>query len=313
MDAMPETPTAPAAPSRLKIWLQAARLRTLGAALAPVLIGTALAFGDGFRAWPAALAAALGATLIQIGTNFANDYFDFLKGADTAERIGPQRVSQAGLVSPTQVRNAFLLTFALSALPGLYLIYVGGWPILLLGALSIASGILYTAGPWALAYVGLGDLFVLIFFGFAATAGTYYVQTGTLSTPVLWASIAPGLLSMAILTVNNLRDRLTDGASNKRTLAVRFGPGFARGEYLLCWLGAAAMPWIIFFATEAKAPLSLLASGVLLLAVPALRKVFALDSHPALNPVLGQTGKLLLIYSLVFSAGWLLSYARPLA
>lgn len=291
-----------------KVWLLAARLRTLGAALAPVLIGSALAFGDGYRSWLAALAAALGATLIQIGTNFANDYFDFLKGADTSERIGPTRVTQAGLVSPKQVRNAFLLTFALSALPGLYLIYCGGWPILLIGLLSVASGILYTAGPFALAYLGLGDLFVLIFFGVVATVGTYYVQSASYTQPVLLASMAPGLLSMAILTVNNLRDRLTDAKSNKRTLAVRFGAGFARWEYLLCWLGASLVPWLIYFLTPQKAPFSLLASGIILLALPAIRTVWRLDSDPALNPILGQTGKLLLIYSLVFSLGWLLSF-----
>lgn len=286
----------------------AARPRTLGAALAPVLIGTALAFGDGFRAWLAALAAALGATLIQIGTNFANDYFDFLKGTDHAGRLGPTRVTSAGLVSPEQIRNAFLLTFALTALPGLYLIYAGGWPILVLGLLSIASGILYTAGPYALAYIGLGDLFVLLFFGFAATAGTYYVQTHTLSPAVLWASLAPGFLSMAILTANNLRDRTTDAASNKRTLAVRFGAGFARAEYLFCWLVAALTPWLIYFLTPHQAPLSLLASGVILLAIPAIKQVFALDSTPALNPILGQTNKLLLIYSLIFSVGWLMRF-----
>jgi 1,4-dihydroxy-2-naphthoate octaprenyltransferase len=291
-----------------KIWLMAARPRTLGAALAPVMIGTALAFGDGYRAWLAALAAALGATLIQIGTNFANDYFDFIKGTDTAERLGPTRVTQAGLMSPLKIRNAFLLTFALCGLPGLYLIYIGGWPILLLGLLSIASGILYTAGPFALAYIGLGDLFVLIFFGFAATLGTYYVQTGTISQPAVLASVAPGLLSMAILTVNNLRDRLTDTASRKRTLVVRFGPDFARVEYLCCWFGAAAMPWLIYFTTPAKAPFSLLASGVIVLAIPAIRKVLELDANPALNPILGQTGKLLLIYSLIFSVGWLIRW-----
>lgn len=302
--------TSPLNPSLspLKIWVMAARPRTLGAALAPVLIGTALAFGDGYRAWLAALAAALGATLIQIGTNFANDYFDFLKGTDHAGRLGPTRVTQAGLVSPQQVRNAFLITFALTAIPGLYLMYVGGWPILLLGLLSIASGILYTAGPFALAYIGLGDLFVLLFFGFVATAGTYYVQAQTVSPAVLWASVAPGLLSMAILTVNNLRDRTTDAASHKRTLAVRFGPTFARAEYLFCWIGAALMPWLIYFLTDHQAPFSLLASAVILMAIPAMKKVLALDSTPALNPILGQTNKLLLIYSLVFSVGWLIRF-----
>lgn len=289
-----------------KIWWLAARPRTLGAALAPVLIGTALALGNGHREWAAALAAALGATLIQIGTNFANDYFDFRKGTDTAERIGPLRVTQAGLVSPEAVRNAFLICFALVALPGMYLLYRGGWPIGVVGVLSVLSGILYTGGPFALAYLGLGDVFVLVFFGLVATGGTYYVQAGDLPPQVLLAGVAPGLLSMAILTVNNLRDRLTDVQSQKNTLVVRFGPGFARAEYLFCWLGAAAVPWLIYFFTPAQAPGSLLASGVIVLALPALRKVFRLDADPALNPVLGETNRLLLIYSLVFSLGWLL-------
>ncbi|MGV3527038.1 MAG: 1,4-dihydroxy-2-naphthoate polyprenyltransferase [Candidatus Sericytochromatia bacterium] len=289
-----------------KIWWLAARPRTLGAALAPVLIGTALALGNGHREWLAAFAAALGATLIQIGTNFANDYFDFRKGADTPERVGPMRVTQAGLVSPEAVRNAFVICFALVALPGLYLLYRGGWPIGVVGVLSVLSGILYTGGPFALAYLGLGDLFVLIFFGLVATGGSYYVQAGDLPPQVLLAGLAPGLLSMAILTVNNLRDRLTDVRSHKNTLVVRFGPGFARAEYLFCWLGAAAVPWLIYLGTEAQAPGSLLASAVIVLAIPALRKVFRLDADPALNPVLGETNRLLLIYSLVFSLGWLL-------
>lgn len=291
---------------QLKNWILAARLRTLGAALAPVLIGTAMAFGDGARAWGAALAAALGAICIQIGTNFANDYFDFIKGTDTAERVGPTRATQAGLVSPQQMFVAFVSVFAFSVLPGLYLVYLGGWPIVLIGILSLLSGVLYTAGPFALAYIGLGDLFVLIFFGFVATAGTYYVQTGFVTPAVMLAGASPGLLSTAILTVNNLRDRLTDAQSNKRTLAVRFGAGFARIEYLLCWLGAVTIPPVIYFALDSGHPWSLLACLTFIPALPRIRQVFRLDADPALNPLLGETGKLLLLYSVLFSVGWLL-------
>lgn len=292
---------------RLRLWVLAARLRTLGAAVAPVVLGTALAYKTGARAWLAALAALLGAILIQVGTNYANDYFDFVKGADTAERLGPTRVTQAGLIQPEQVFKAFLLTFALAALPGLYLVYQGGWPILVLGLLSILSGILYTGGPFALAYLGLGDLFVLIFFGLVATGGTYYVQVHSLNTGVLVAALGPGLLATAILAVNNLRDHRTDALSGKKTLAVRFGARFCQLEYLFCWLGACLLPLGLFVFGAEKHPLSLLAMGALLPAWPAIRTVMSLDADPALNPILGKTGQLLLLYTLLFSLGWLLS------
>lgn len=299
--------SAPAARlSMFKIWLLASRPRTLGAAIAPVLIGSALAWSTGARAWLPMLACLLGATLIQIGTNFANDYFDFVKGADTAARVGPTRVTQAGLLAPSTVKWAFILTFAAVAIPGLYLAWVGGWPVLLFGVLSVMSGILYTGGPFPLGYLGLGDLFVLIFFGFVATTGTYYVQTLAVSPEILWASLGPGLISTAILVVNNLRDRVTDAASGKRTLAVRFGAGFVRAEYVLCWLGATLAPLLIYLFTPSQKPFSLLASLTLLLALPAIRKVLVWDADPRLNPVLGETGKLLLVYSAVFAVGWLL-------
>lgn len=291
---------------QIKNWILAARLRTLGAAVAPVLIGTALAFGEGYRAWPAALAALLCALLLQVGTNYANDYFDFRKGADTADRLGPTRVTQAGLIAPEQVRNAFVLIFALVALPGAYLVHLGGWPILLLGALSVLSGVIYTGGPFALAYVGLGDLFVLLFFGGVATGATYYTQSGQITPLVLLAALGPGLLSTAILTVNNLRDRLTDAKTGKKTLAVRFGAGFARAEYLACWLGALAVPPLIWLLFAPERPAVLLACLTAIPARKAIQRVFSLDADPALNPLLGQTGKLLLLYSLLFSLGWLL-------
>jgi 1,4-dihydroxy-2-naphthoate octaprenyltransferase len=288
-----------------QIWWMAARPRTLGAALAPVWIGTALAAATG-RWDPLALFAALiGALLIQIGTNFANDYFDFRKGTDHAGRIGPTRATQAGLVSPQAMRNAFLLTLALSGLPGLYLIWRGGWPILVLGIASVISAVIYTGGPFALAYLGLGDLFVVLFFGLGATCGTYWVHTGQLNTTVILAALAPGLLATAILVVNNLRDRKTDAGSGKNTLVVRFGPQFARAEYLLCLLAGLLMP-LLLYGLKPQHPWSLLACGVVLPALPVLRKVFTLDADPRLNPVLGQTNQLLLLYSLIFSVGWLL-------
>jgi 1,4-dihydroxy-2-naphthoate octaprenyltransferase len=293
-------------PSALKLWFMAARPRTLPAALAPILIGTALAFGSGkMNPW-AALACLVGALLLQIGTNLANDYFDFVKGADTADRIGPTRVTQAGLIAPKVVRNAFLLTFALVALPGAYLMYLGGWPVLVVGILSVLSGIAYTGGPFPLGYNGLGDLFVFIFFGLVAVSGTFYVQTGLLPPEVILAAVGPGLLSTAILVVNNLRDMKTDAVTGKRTLAVRFGAGFVRTEYLLCILGAALIPLLLLVVSPTPHPGALAALLFLIPAVGPVRKVMAMEADPRLNPVLGETGKLLLIYSLLFSLGWVL-------
>lgn len=217
----------------LQIWLLASRPKTLPAAAAPVIVGTAVALSDGvFRLWPA-LAALLGALLIQIGTNFANDVFDFKKGADTQERLGPLRVTQAGLLSPKQVMVGMWLVFALAVMVGLYLVYVGGWPIVAIGILSIVSGIAYTGGPFPLGYNGLGDLFVFIFFGLVAVGGTYYVQAGSVGVASIWAAIPIGLLATAILIVNNLRDIETDRQAGKKTLAVRFGVKGAQTEYLL--------------------------------------------------------------------------------
>lgn len=290
-----------------RIWWLAARPHTLGAALAPVLIGTVLAVSE--KRWDpwTLLAALLGALLIQIGTNFANDYFDCIKGADTAARIGPIRATQAGLVSLAAMRFAFMLTFAAVLIPGAYLVLRGGWPIVWLGIASILSGILYTGGPWPLAYVGLGDLFVLLFFGFGATVGTYWIHTHSLNLEIVLAAIPPGLLATAILVVNHLRDRHTDAQAGKRTLVVRWGPGFARWEYLFCILVAVSMPLLLFWYTGFQHPGSLLACAILWPAWTLLKKVWTLDADPALNPVLGQTNQLLLLYSLLFSVGWLLS------
>ena len=282
----------------------ASRPKTLGAAVAPVVVGTAMAWKHSGIAWWAMLSCLIGSLLLQLGTNFANDYFDFVQGAET--RLGPTRVTQAGLIAPETVRNAFILMFALVAIPGLYLSYVGGWPVFILGCLSVISGVLYTAGPYALAYLGLGDIFVLVFFGIVATVGTYYVQTLQLNSAVFLAALGPGLFSTAILAVNNLRDRLTDAESNKRTLAVRFGANVVRVEYFLCCLVACLIPWIIFHFTPEKHPYSLAASFTFLLCIPNLLKVFRLDADPALNPLLGETGKCLLIYSFLFAIGWML-------
>ena len=226
----------------VKVWVLASRPRTLPAAVAPVVVGMALANAHGLLARGPVLAAMLGACFIQIGTNFANDYFDFKSGADTAERMGPLRVTQAGLVTPAQIKAATAIAFGLAMLCGLYLTWVGGWPIVVIGLLSILSGIAYTGGPFPLGYNGLGDLFVFIFFGLVAVGGTYYVQALGYNPMALAVAVPVGLLSTAIIVVNNLRDVDTDVVAGKRTLAVMFGKGFAKAEYVTLLALAYLMP-----------------------------------------------------------------------
>lgn len=285
-------------------WISAARLRTLPAALAPVLIGTVMAISDGVFHAGAVSAALLGALLIQIGTNYANDYFDFVNGADTDARVGPSRATQSGLVTPAAMKAAFIITFALMIPVVAYLTWRAGWPVVAIGVSSVISGILYTGGPRPLGYMGLGDLFVLVFFGPVAVGGTYYVQALTVPPEVLVAGLAPGLLSTAILVVNNLRDIASDSQVGKNTLAVRFGPGFARGEFLLTLVGGALIPAVLLAMTGEHAA-ALIACGVILPGIPVIRSMFT-QSGAALDPNLGRTGKLLVLYSVLFSIGWLL-------
>jgi 1,4-dihydroxy-2-naphthoate octaprenyltransferase len=227
---------------QLKGWYLAARPATLPAAVVPVLVGTALAIASRHLNPLVFIATLIGSLLIQIGTNFANDYYDFRKGADTEERLGPTRVTQSGIFTPRQVAIATAVTFALAMLDGLYLVSVGGWPIVLIGLLSILCGVAYTGGPFPLGYHGLGDLFVFIFFGLVAVCGTYYLQTGSLTLTALIASVPVGLLSTNILVVNNLRDIDTDRAAGKRTLAVRMGRAATRRQYILFLLIAYTLP-----------------------------------------------------------------------
>ncbi len=292
------------APHPVKVWLLASRLRTLPAAVAPVIVGTALAIAHGVFAWGPALAALLGACLIQVGTNFANDYFDFKSGADTAERLGPLRVTQSGLVTASQIKTATAIAFALATLCGLYLTWVGGWPIVAIGLLSILSGLAYTGGPFPLGYNGLGDLFVFVFFGLVALTGTYYVQALSLSPIAVAVAVPVGLLSTAIIVVNNLRDIATDVVAGKRTLAVMFGRGFARNEYLVLVVLAYLAPLALIGAGSLSwgAALPLL---TLPMAVPLVRKVFTVQG-PALNAVLAGTGQLLLAFSVLLAVGLLL-------
>lgn len=289
--------------SKLNIWILASRPKTLWAGAAPVLIGTAMAYSDGKAHLIAALCALIGAILIQIGTNFANDYYDYVKGADSTERTGPVRVTQAGLVKPGTMKKAFIITFTLAFVSGIYLIWRGGMPILAVGFLSILFGVLYTGGPFPLGYNGLGELFVLIFFGFVAVGGTYYVQALEINSTVILAGLAPGLFSSAILTVNNLRDIKTDRESGKKTLAVRFGKNFARVEYLFTVVVACMTPLLLVLYTGDHY-YSLFSLSILIIAIPAIRIVFSDADGETLNGILAKTGKLLLVYSLFFSAGW---------
>ena len=286
-------------------WILAFRPKTLPAAIAPVAIGTAMALGDGLFHALSALMALSAALCIQIGTNLANDYFDFKKGADTADRRGPTRVTQAGLIKPSVVLGASMGFFALAALSSIYLVHRGGISILIIAVASIISGILYTAGPKPLGYLGLGDVFVLFFFGPVAVGGTYYTQALEINWAVIVAGLAPGFLSMAVLAVNNLRDIDTDRRAGKLTMAVRFGRGFAMSEYLFCILVAMLTPYAVYLITNDHKGISLAAlTGFC--AIPCIKAAFTHLDGASLNRVLGDTGRLLLIYSTLFSLGWIL-------
>lgn len=288
-----------------RIWLQASRPRTLPAALAPVVMGGALAVRSGVFAPLPAAAALLGALLIQVATNFANDYFDGVKGTDTEARLGPQRVVQAGLVAAVTMKRAFIATFALAVLVGAYLAWRGGWPIVLIGALSVFFGVLYTGGSRPLGYLGLGDILVLVFFGPIATAGTWYVQALTWDPASIFAGFGPGLLAVALLTVNNLRDVEGDRRAGKRTLAVRFGAGFAKAEFGVCVLGAALVPFVLWRGFDGPVG-ALAASAACLLGVPAIIAVARWQAGARLAGALAGTGRLLVLYALAFSFGWTL-------
>ena len=291
--------------SSIDTWVSASRPRTLPAAAAPVIIGTAMAIEAGGFHLLSCLAALIGALLIQIGTNFANDYYDFKKGADKGERLGPTRATQSGLVTPEAMRQAMFLIFGLAILVGVYLVWRGGWPIVIIGLSSVLFGILYTGGPYPLGYNGLGELFVLIYFGPVAVGGTYYVQTLDINSTVLIAGLAPGLFSVAILAVNNLRDINNDRRTGKRTLAVRFGDTFARYEYVLAITAAAFIPMVLWVVTQSH-PLGMISIAALVIAVKPSVTVFAFTDGRQLNSVLSDTGRILLLYSILFSVGWLL-------
>ncbi len=284
-------------------WMMASRPKTLPAAASAVIVGAAVAAREGGFAPLPALAALLIALLLQIGANIANDLFDFYRGADTAERLGPTRVTQAGLLSPRQVRLGMWVTFALATLVGLYLIGRVGWAAVWIGGFAILAAVAYSGGPFPYGYYALGDLAVFIFFGPVAVAGTYLAQAGVVSRMALWASLPMGLLITAILVVNNLRDIETDRAAGKRTLAVLLGPRGARGEYLLC-LGLAYLAPLMMGLLGVTSFGGLLTWLSLPLAYRQWKGVHA--EGRALNATLAGTARLTLVYALLFSVGILL-------
>jgi 1,4-dihydroxy-2-naphthoate polyprenyltransferase len=281
----------------------AARPRTLPAAVAPVLVGTAAAqlVSDDIR-WSAFIGALLGSILIQIGTNLANDYSDAKRGADSADRLGPVRVTSSGLIAPRRVLHATWIAFAAALAVGIYLATVAGWEILVVGAVSIAAGILYTGGPRPYGYAGLGEVFVFVFFGLVAVNGSYYVQLEELDLLPFLLSIPVGLLSTAILVVNNVRDLDTDARAGKRTLAVRLGRTRTRMLYVaLVGVSFALLPLALLIGDGPAEGLLALAAAPLALA-PA-RAVRARTDGPALNGALAGTGMLLAVFSVLLAAG----------
>jgi 1,4-dihydroxy-2-naphthoate octaprenyltransferase len=293
-------------PNGVRIWLMAARVRTLPAAIAPVLVGTALAgFLHVFH--PLRFVAALvGAMFIQIGTNLSNDYSDARRGADTEDRLGPVRVTAGGLVPPQQVLIATYLTFGVAVLAGVYLVVVAGWQLLLVGAASILAGVLYTGGPRPYGYEGLGELFVFLFFGIVAVAGSFFVQVERLDWEAFALAVPVGLLAAGLLMVNNIRDIDTDRRASKRTLAVRLGRDRARTLFgVTVYLAYVLVP--VTWAFGPLSPWLLLAWLTLPLAARVVRVVRNRTDGVSLNGALAQTGMLQLAFCTLLAAGLLLS------
>jgi 1,4-dihydroxy-2-naphthoate octaprenyltransferase len=305
MSATPAQDAAPAV-SGVRIWMMAARLRTLPAAIAPVLVGTALA-GYLHVFHPLRFVAALvGAIFIQVGTNLSNDYSDARRGADADDRLGPVRVTAGGLVPPDQVLVATYVSFGVAVAAGVYLVIVAGWELLVVGAASILAGVLYTGGPRPYGYEGLGEVFVFLFFGIVAVAGSFFVQVKHLDWEAFALAVPVGLLASAILVVNNYRDIDSDRRANKRTLAVRLGRAGTRTmfavivylAYLLAtvtWIFGPLKPWV------------LLSWLTLPLAADVVRTVRNRTDGPSLNLALAHTGMLQLAFCVLLSAGLLLS------
>lgn len=289
-------------PQALKIWLLATRPKTWFASISPVLLGTAMAMKDGFFNPWLFIFTFLTALGVQIGTNLANDYFDCIRGADTDKRLGPTRVTQAGLVTKTTMRRAIVISFCITALCGCYLILHGGFVMAALIGIAILLGIAYTAGPFPIGYLGLSEFFIVFFFGSLAVAGTYFLQTGQWSPDAWLIGLGPGLLSCAILVVNNLRDVEQDRAAGKKTLVVRLGKRFGKCEYLFFVLGAMAIP-LLFTNSH---PLALLCWLSLPPAIPLMVMICRENDPASICTLLPKTGQLLFFYTLLLCIGWML-------
>jgi len=286
-----------------QIWWLAIRPRTLPAAASGVVMGSALAWYDASFQWLPALACLLIALLLQISSNVANDVFDFERGADTAERLGPLRVTQAGYLTPAQVKRGLAVILGVTILLGLYLASLRGWTVIWLGAAAIISAIAYTGGPFPLGYHGLGDIFVFIFFGLAAVAGTYFVQVGSVSLAAWWLSVPVGLIVTAILVVNNLRDLENDHKAGKHTMAVRLGERGAKIEYILLMVGAYLIVPVLVWTKVV--PVGAFFTWLSLpIAIRTLRVVFTQKGRP-LNAALAGTGQTALLFSLLLWLGLL--------
>ncbi len=290
---------------KIKVWVQAARPQTLPAAFVPVMVGASLAKSEGQLNWVVSIAALICAFLIQIGTNFANDYFDYQKGADTDQRLGFERATASGHVSNRQMLTATILTMLLAFLCGLYLVWHAGWVILVIGIFCLLFGILYTGGPFPLGYNGLGDIFVFIFFGVIAVTVTFYVNALEWSLPAFWASFAIGALAVNILVVNNLRDIEQDELAGKNTLGVLFGEDMLRWEYIFMLLIAFAVPPHFFFQLEYELSI-FLPYLTLPLMILLIKQVWKAEKQQ-LNSTLKLTALFMLLFGVLFSTGILMN------
>lgn len=287
-------------PSGAAVWIEAARPKTLPAAVIPVLVGSALAYRWGYFSWVPAMVCLVFALLVQIGTNFANDYGDFVNGADQPDRLGPRRAVAAGLIQPAVMAQAAIGVFVIAFLCGIGLVWLRGWELLPIGIASLLFGWGYTSGPYPLAYHGLGDVFVFVFFGLVAVGGTFYVQSGVLVWAVIVAAVPVGLLATNILVVNNLRDVETDARAGKKTTVVLFGRAFALRQYAWSMLTAFAVP--VLFAVDERKPW---------LALPLILAPFGYalfcqltrgGDGPTLNRLLAKTASLLLFFGVIWAA-----------
>ncbi len=295
----PEQPQSP-----VRTWVSALRPRTLPAAVSPVVVGSALAAHDHHFSAAAASLCLVFALLVQVGTNFANDYFDFVHGADTPDRVGPRRAVASGLVAPKTMRMAAAAVFLLAFLAGLGLLHWGGPWMLAVGLASIVCGIAYTGGPYPLAYHGLGDVFVFVFFGLVAVAVTYFVQAGRVSMPAILGGVPMGLLCANILLVNNYRDMEGDALARKKTLVVRFGRGYAKAQYLVSLGAAFAVPFV--FVAMGYRPFCLLPLILVPVAVRHAGRLKPTAPPSELVALLGDTAKLMAAYAVLFGLGLVL-------